>query len=374
MPDAEPDRPLADTIIRGLRTRVVEVPLPAPVAIGRIRAVSTTMILIDVEADGMTGRAYLHAFQPTRAQPLVGLLAAVGEIVAGQSIAPAALHDMLMRRLGQALGREGALIAAIGGFDMACWDLLGQQAGLPLVRLLGGDPGAGGAPTYRTSALGSAAPGPVAVEAGWATAHGFAGFKIQLGHPTVEEDAAVIRAVRAALAPGMALMVDYVQGLSVAEAIRRGRALDALNLTWIEDPIPYDDLAGHARIAREVLTPIQLGENFYGPRALAAAIAAEASDYAMIDLPRIGGVTGWLRAAALAEAAQMPMSSHLYPEFAAHLLAVTPTRHWMEHTDLAKPILAEPLTIRDGRAVIPDRPGVGIAWNEDAVARYLVTQ
>jgi len=168
------------------------------------------------------------------------------------------------------------------------------------------------------------------------------------------------------------LPCDFNQGLDTAEAIRRGRALDAEDMLWIEEPIVYDDLAGYAKIAREVETPIQLGENFYGPRAMAAAIAAGAGDYMMPDVERIGGVTGWLRAAALADAAGIAMSSHLLPEISCHLMTATPTRHWLEYVEWANPILAEPLPVENGHIRVPDVPGSGIAWNEDAVPGYQV--
>ena len=160
---------------------------------------------------------------------------------------------------------------------------------------------------------------------------------------------------------------------SPGEALRRCRALDGEDVHWIEEPIAYDDLAGHAKLARETATPIQLGENFYGPEALHQALAAGACDYVMPDLGRIGGVTGWLRSVALAEAAGVEMSSHLYPEASAHLMRVTPTAHWLEWVDWAEPILSAPFTVVRGDVVIPERAGSGLAWDEDAVARYRYT-
>ncbi len=158
----------------------------------------------------------------------------------------------------------------------------------------------------------------------------------------------------------------------MVEAIRRGRALDGEGVYWIEEPTVYDDLEGCAKIAREVATPIQIGENFYGPRAMADAISARAADYMMPDLERIGGVTGWLRAAALAETAGIEISSHIFPEVSCHLLSVTPTRHWLEYVDWAAPILAQPLRVENGHVLISEAPGTGIAWNEDAVAKFAV--
>jgi len=117
---------------------------------------------------------------------------------------------------------------------------------------------------------------------------------------------------------------------------------------------------------------VQVGENFAGPSAMASALAANASDYVMPDLERIGGVTGWQRAAGLAAATGVEMSSHLFPEVSAHLLAATPTCHWLEYVDWAAPILAEPLGIKDGMAVVPDRPGNGLTWDLDAVSRFRI--
>ena len=168
-------------------------------------------------------------------------------------------------------------------------------------------------------------------------------------------------------------MADYNQGLTVTEAIRRGQALDDEGLYSIEEPTRHDDYAGCARIAAALKTPVQIGENFAGAPAMATALAERACDYVMPDLERIGGVTGWQRAAALASAAGIEMSSHIFPEASAHLLAATPTCHWLEYVDWAAPILAEPLRISDGMALVPDRPGSGVSWDEDAVKRYRIT-
>jgi mandelate racemase len=165
-------------------------------------------------------------------------------------------------------------------------------------------------------------------------------------------------------------MVDYNQALSVAEALERGRALDQEEVYWLEEPIRHDDYAGAARLARELRTPIQIGENFSESYSMATALAAGAADFVMPDLERIGGVTGWQRAAALAATHRIEMSSHLFPEVSAHLLAATPTGHWLEWVDWAEKIVEEPLKIVDGRAVVPERPGNGLAWNRSAVEKY----
>ena len=177
-------------------------------------------------------------------------------------------------------------------------------------------------------------------------------------------------AVRERVGPDVTLMCDFNQKLTPAEALIRGRLLDDASLAWIEEPIRHDDYAGCARIARELRTPIQIGENLLSTMDFAQALAAGASDYVMPDMQRIGGVTGFLRAAALAQAHNMEMSSHLFPEVSAHLLAVTPTCHWLEFVDWAAPVLAEPLAVTDGHVRVPSRPGNGMTWNEEAVARF----
>jgi mandelate racemase len=180
-----------------------------------------------------------------------------------------------------------------------------------------------------------------------------------------------VRAAQKAGGDDLVVMVDYNQSLDVAEAVRRGRLLDSEGIGWIEEPTTADDFAGHAQIAREVTTPIQIGENWWGTHDMAKSLAAGASDYVMVDLMKIGGISGWLRAAALAESGGARLSSHLFPEVSVHLMAVTPSAHWLEWLDLASPILQEPLQISGGHATPTDAPGSGIAWNEEAVARFL---
>ena len=170
----------------------------------------------------------------------------------------------------------------------------------------------------------------------------------------------------------MILPVDLNQCLSVDDAIERGRALDQENVYWIEEPTRYDDWQGNARIAAAVETPVQNGENFYGPEGAAQAIEAKALDYLMPDVERIGGVTGWMRAARIAEEAKIPVSLHLFPEFSSHLLAATPTAYWLEFTDWSAPLLENPVTVTDGHVYVSDAPGAGIAWSEDAVEKYSV--
>jgi mandelate racemase len=356
--------------VRAIHATAVEVPMARPLGTSAQTMRTAPLLLIDLETEeGITGRAYLFCY--TRMAP--GLIAAVltdiQDAVRGECLAPVDLSTRLQQRY-RLLGAQGIVRMALAGFDVACWDALSLAAGLPLASYIGSQPRP--IPAYNSNGLGLMSPEQAADEAEALLEHGFQAVKLRLGRATAAEDLAVVRAVRRRLPDTVALMTDYNQALTVTEAIRRGQALDGEGVYWIEEPTRHDDYAGCARIAAALKTPVQIGENFAGALAMATALAADACDYVMPDLERIGGVTGWQRAAALASAAGIEMSSHIFPEVSAHLLAATPTCHWLEYVDWAAPILAEPLRIVDGLAQVPDRPGSGVAWDPDAVKRYRI--
>ena len=293
------------------------------------------------------------------------LASKMGALIAGKPVAPLEIARTL-RASFRFIGPQGLIGLVMAGIDMAAWDVLAKSAGLPLARLLGG--------TIRPlPAYASLGKSEHLVEDAEALASaGFRAIKVKIGFPDVREDLSIVRALRRALGDDVALMVDYNQALSVPEAILRGQALDDEGLAWIEEPTAADDPAGHARIAREVRTPIQLGENWWSPREMARSLAAEASDYVMVNVMKIGGVSGWQRASALAETAGIPLSSHIAPEFSAHLLAATLTAHWVEYHEWTSPIVQEPVVVRDGFVTPSSTPGAGLAWDEEAVQRCLV--
>src|SRR5262249_70607 len=261
---------------------------------------------------------------------------------------------------------------AFSGIDMCAWDALAQAAGLPLVKLLGGH--VGPVRAYNSCGLWIMPLDKLADDAEALVAEGnFTAIKLRVGRDKASDDVAAARAVKKRVGDRITVMCDYNQRLTVNEAILRCRMLDGEGLAWIEEPIRHDDYAGCARIAADLRTPLQIGENLVDTFALKTALETHAMDYVMPNVQRIGGGTCWLRASSLAHAYGIEMSSHLFPEYSAHLLGVTPTRHWLEYVDWAAPVVAEPIQIRDGQALIPSQPGSGIAWNEDAVKRYLVT-
>ena len=356
--------------IRSLRTTAVEVPMARPLGTSARTIRSAPLLLLDLETEeGVTGRTYLFCYQPAVAFTIASVLEEALRVIKGDPVTPLAIAGKLSRHF-KLIGVQGVIAMALSGVDVACWDALAVAAGMPLVSLLGGIP----RPVHAYNSNGLGLMGPeVADEAGELLAGGFRAVKLRLGYPTLAADLAAVRAVRRRLPDDVHIMADFNQALTPAEALRRGHALDGEGLYWLEEPVRHDDYAGCAALARALATPVQIGENFAGPDGMASALAAQACDYVMPDLERIGGVTGWLRAAALAATAGKEMSSHLFPEVSAHLLAVTPTCHWLEYVDWAAPILADPPRISDGAVVIADRPGAGLTWDDDAVARYRIT-
>ncbi len=351
-----------------LRVRAVRVPMREPHQTASGAVAESPLVLTDaVFDDGLIGHSVVFTYTPMALQPVAELIRNFAALVQGEPLAPADIEQKLARRF-RLLGPQGLVGMALAAIDMALWDALARRHQTSLAKLLGGaekSVPAYGAVGY-DGALRSAA---VAEE--WAK-RGFTGIKAKIGYPTVQEDVAVIRAMRSAVGEKVSIMVDYNQSLTPVEAVQRMRVLDAEGLVWVEEPTLAHDYAGHALVAREAATPVQCGENWWGSLDLAHAIDAQASDYVMPDVMKIGGVSGWMRASALAQAKGIRVSNHLWPEISAQLLCVTPTAHWLEYADWWNPILAEPLTVTSGMTDVAGVLGTGVAWDEAAVQRYSV--
>jgi mandelate racemase len=352
--------------ITAIRTTPVLAPIPRPVRTASGTIDRFPLVLIDVETDaGVEGRAYAQVYLPDLLPALDRTVAALAGMITGMPLAPRDLHAFLARRC-RLLGIKGLIGLALGGLDMALWDTWARARREPLARALGAEL----RPIKAYNSVGLYDAQSVIEIAEETRAAGYAGLKIKAGFPTLAEDLAAVRAARRALGDDIALMIDYNQSLSLAEAITRCKALDDEGLAWIEEPVLADDLEGCARIADAVTTPIQIGENFHGPAEMRAAIAARAMDLVMPDAQFIHGVTGWLEAAALARSAGLPMSSHTFVEASLHLLCATPTADWLEVMDAAGGLRQAPLTVRDGKVVPWDAPGIGLDWIDDSVRRH----
>ena len=353
--------------IRSVKARALVAPISRPVknAFGVIEA--APLVLVDVATDqGVTGHAYLFGYSKLTLKPLVMLIEEIGRELVGKAIVPFDLMGAMDAKF-RLLGWQGLIGMAVSGLDMAFWDALGQIAGKPVVELLGGSP----RPMLAYDSYGAVDPAADEKHLRRSIEQGFRGIKIKGGYGDAANDERVVKGVRALLGPDIALMIDFNQSLDPEEAKRRIARLAPYDLTWVEEPVPQENLCGHAEVRKSSPIPIQAGENWWFPRGFAEAIAAGASDFIMPDLMKVGGVTGWLRVAAQAEAASIPMSSHLFAEASAHMLAVTPTAHWLEVLDFAGSILASPIRIVDG-TLTARGPGLGLEWNETGVSKYLI--
>jgi mandelate racemase len=363
----KPDTP----VLRSLAGTAVKLPMKRPLGTSAKSIEDACLLLVDLfTEDGIKGHAYAFCYQPSIARSLVPIVAELSAQLARKPLVPLDLAQAVSRYF-RLPGVTGPLAMVASSVDTAVWDALAKSAGVPLATYLGAS--LQPIPAYNSNGLGLMSPEAAADEAEALLEGGFTAVKLRLGRSQFEHDLATVRAVRRRLPDSVRLMVDFNQALTFSEAMQYALALDDEGIYWIEEPIRHDDYRHMARIAQAARTPIQIGENFTGLPPMAAALEASASDYVMLDLDRIGGVTGWQRAAGLAAAYNREVSSHLFPEVSAHLMAATPGRHWLEYVDWADPILQEPLQIKDGAAIISDRPGNGLAWKNDVVAKYQLT-
>ena len=349
--------------------RAVSIPMRRPIVAKVGTYPEWPFILIDVKTkEGVVGHSYLEPYLKQAVRYVGPAIEDMAEAFKGRQLAPLELYRDVIGTL-HLLGRQGVSVIAAAGLDMAIWDALAKAANLPLAELLGGS--VGSVRAYNTNGLWLLPLDKLAKEARELVAEGnFSAIKIRLGRPKLADDLKALELVRGAIGSDVKLMCDFNQGQTLQEAIWRCHALDDQGLYWFEEPVVFDNYAHSAQLARELNTPVQIGENIYGPRSFLEAVQAQAADLYMPDLMRIGGVTGWMRAAAIAGAAGHPMSNHLYPEVSAHLLRATETADWLEWRDWGNPIIKEPFEVIDGHAIVPDRPGNGIEWNEAAVAKY----
>jgi len=362
MSDTDPD-----LIISDVRARAVNARLGRPVrtAVGSLE--TAPLVLIDIDTkQGVTGSAYVFGYTPLTLSALQAFLTDFGATLVGQRAVPAEQAQAFAGQF-RLLGRQGLVGMALSGIDMALWDALGKSAGRSVASLLGGR--CRPLPAYDSYGIVDPVEDRDALEHSFV--QGFRAIKIKIGESDLAHDIPTVRGVRDIIGDHIELMVDYNQSRTAAEAVRRIEALMEFNLSWIEEPVPAEDFAGHAEVRAATGTPIQTGENWWHAGDMAKAIAAGACDFAMPDIMKVGGVTGGLGAMGQAEAANMPMSSHVFIEASAHVLAVTPTCHYLEYLDIAESLRREPVEVVDG-TVTARGPGLGLEWDEDAVERYRI--
>jgi mandelate racemase len=352
--------------ISSIAARAVLAAMPRPVRTASGDILAAPLVLVDVQTnEGIVGRSYAFAYTPLMLRSVMQFLRDIAPELVGRPVAPRERMRQLAQRL-TLVGWQGVAGMAIGALDMALWDALGRAADLPIAVLLGGE-------VKSLDAYDSYGILDIKTDLAWIEAavdSGFEAIKIKLGAGQVADDVATVAAVRKLIGPKCRLMIDLNQSQTTASAIDRILRLEEFDLTWVEEPVAADDLHGH-RAVREAVrpVPIQTGENWWFPRGMANAVAARASDLAMIDIMKIGGVTGWISAAGQAEAASLPLSSHTFIEASAHTMASSPTASWFEYLDLAGAVLSERFVANRGK-VVPRGPGLGLEWDEKAVHKY----
>lgn len=363
--------PAGSDTIAWLRVSACALPLATPISDAKVltgrQKPMTEVALLFVElrtADGHEGLGFSYSKRA----------GGPGQFAHAQEIAPALIGEdpsdigRLWTKLcwaGASVGRSGLATQAIGAFDVALWDLKARRAGLSLAKLLG---------AYRDSVACYNTSGgflhtpldQLLVNAAASIERGIGGIKLKVGQPDRAEDIRRVAAVRQHLGEHVPLMVDANQQWDRPTAQRMCRTFEDCNLVWIEEPLDAYDHEGHAALAAAFDTPIATGEMLTSPGEHGDLIRHRAADVLMPDAPRVGGITPFLKIAALAEAAGLMLAPHFAMELHVHLAAAYPTEPWVEHFDWLEPLFNERLQIDGGRIQVPTRPGLGFSLSEQA--------
>ena len=355
---------IADVVVHRL-----SVPLPRPVRTARHDHAHADTVVVEMRGDGgLVGSGYCFAFGARRAAALAALVEDVADLYRGRSAAPQARFAEAWRAM-HFIGHTGLAVMALSAVDTACWDLAARGAGQPLFRYLGGDRTR--VPTYASAGLWiDYSVDELLREAEAFRAQGHRAMKLRVGRADPEEDVERVRILRDALGGDAALLADVNQGWDEPTAIRIGRRLEAHDLYWLEEPLPYEDLEGCARVAAALDMRIATGETDYGSLAIKRHLEVRAADVLMPDLQRMGGPSEFMRAAALCQAWHQPVSSHLFTETSAHLLAAAPNALILEHMPWWQELFTEPLTVEDGCVVLDEKPGIGVELSPATLKRF----
>lgn len=348
----------------------LSVPLPRPIRTSIHDLAHAHTVLVEMRSDaGAMGSGYCFAFGRHAAAALHELVLELAPLYEGKDPAEVRAHHAAAWRALNFLGHAGAAMMALAALDVACWDLAARAVGLPLYRYLGGTRHR--VPTYASSGLWlDYSIDELLREADRFRGQGHRAMKMRIGRARSAEDIERVRRLREAVGPEVQLLADVNQGWDEPTALRVGRQLEAYDLYWLEEPLPFEDLEGYARVTAALTMRVATGETDYGSLAMKRHLELRAADVLMPDLQRMSGVTEFMKAATLCEAYQQPVSSHLFPEASCHLLAASPNGLILEHMNWWQELYDEPLRIIDGHAIVPDRPGIGCDLDPRALARF----
>lgn len=350
--------------IERINTRLVATPLSQPIRTAIHRFDQVQHVVVELATDeGLGGTGLLFAQSASQGRLFQAAIANFESLVIGEDpLMTGAIWQKLWKAMNF-IGNSGVSIFALSAIDTALWDIVGKAAGQPVRRLLGEC--AESMPVYASHGLWLGTPLDELVrEAQGYAEQGFKFIKIRVGSPRLEDDIARVKAVREAVGPEVRLLTDANQGWDAPTTIRFGRTLEAagIYLYWLEEPVPYYDLASSAAIAAALDIPLATGETEYTYLGFTRLAQEKAADVWMPDLQRIGGITGWQKIARLGEAFNTPVSPHLFPEISLHLALSSPNCQIMEYVNWWEPLLTEESRPRlvDGRLYPNDLPGLGI--------------
>lgn len=355
-----------------LDVTIVAVPSRYPIesAIRSTHEIVNVLLLVLTE-DGAHGSAYVAGFTRGQARAVRAMLEEFSPIVVGREASELAAVWRELRRACRLMDRGGPGVAAISAIDMALWDLKAKSLGEPLHALLGTVRHR--LPVYASDGCWlSPDPDEVASQAQAFVRDGFTAVKVRVGRQNPADDLAVVQAVRDLVGDDVGVLVDANQGWSRSTARRCGRALIEMGVDWLEEPVPVEDVDGLALIQQDLPVRVVSGESVHYPHDVLRLVQAGAVSMVMPDLQRIGGVTGWIQAAAIAEAAGVDITSHLFPEVSAHLLAASAGAGPLEHVSWMDPFVEQPITVVDGMASLPDAPGTGLEFDWSALKEHIV--
>jgi L-alanine-DL-glutamate epimerase-like enolase superfamily enzyme len=358
--------------ITKLRTVQVEIPLQRPMITAIHETHSVGCVLVYLESDeGLTGENYVFTLNSDRLNVFDCMIRSLAHHVVGQDPHYVErMWDAMWREINP-IGHEGITISAISALDTACWDLIGKAAGQPLYKLFGACRDEINA--YASSGLWlSQSRNELVAEAKTFLDQGFRAMKIRLGKARMEEDIDRVAAVREAIGRDVELLADANQAFTAHHAIRLGRRLEEFAVAWIEEPVHACDLGGHAAVAAALNMPVASGETAYTRYGMRAILEARAADILMPDLQRIGGLSEFRRAASLASAFHVPISTHIFPEQSLSIAGSTTNCISLEHVSWFSSLYREKMKILDGKISMPQGPGLGFTFDPEVVDRYRV--
>jgi L-alanine-DL-glutamate epimerase-like enolase superfamily enzyme len=360
-----------DLVVRAARTHHLSLPLPRHYVSGIHDYRATENVLLELDVGDAVGVGYAFAFLPGHARAIREIVCDLAETLVGREVDDVrAIWTELWRRL-DFVGQTGLATIALGAVDMALWDLLGKRAGLPLHSLLGsvGDT----LPVYASGGWFTCDKDELVEEAREFAAAGYAGYKIKIGHADPRIDLDRVEHLLARVEGEIDVMVDVNQAWSREQAIAAGRELQALGVTWIEEPVASRDIESSRRVREGLEIPVAAGESVFTRDGFARLIEGEGADVLMPNVARCGGPSQFMVVAALADANHLPISSHTYTEVSAQLMAASPNAGLVEYIPgWWDALFDEAPRVRDGAIALPDAPGLGITFSERAIAECSV--